>query len=340
MTDWLLNGNAGTDPNHNFLGTTDNKALVIRTNHAEAVRIDTSHNVGIGTTTPKAKLDVEGLLFTQRLGVGTTTPRNPLGVRGTGPAQELLSFEEPTGTTKWHINQNFNGNSGLNFAETGVADGRLFIQAGGNVGIGTTNPSAKLNVDPGGPGGITIGNPSTGQGGFTSLLLDISAERGGFATIQAIQSSGTLYGNIGINASGGNVGIGTNTPQVKLDVVGDIHATGTKNFVQAHPTDPTKEIVYATLEGGEAGTYIRGTWKLDNGKAVIKLPAHFGLVTSEDGLTVQFTPRGEWLQIYVVKVNTGELVVQETQGKSGQFDYFIQGVRKGYEHHEVIQERK
>jgi hypothetical protein len=113
-----------------------------------------------------------------------------------------------------------------------------------------------------------------------------------------------------------------------------------KGFVQAHPTDPTKEIVYISLEGGEAGTYMRGTWKLDNGKAVIELPEHFGLVTSEDGLTIQLTPRGEWLQLYVVQLNTRQIVVQEAQGKSGQFDYLIQGVRKGYEHHEVIQEQK
>jgi hypothetical protein len=202
------------------------------------------------------------------VGVGTATPRNPLGIRGTGGAQELLSFEDPSGTTKWHINQDLAGNSGLNFAETGVADGRLFIRAGGNVGIGTTTPAARL------------------------------------------------------------------------DVMGDIHATGTKNFVQAHPTDPMKQIVYVALEGGEAGTYTRGTWKLEEGLAVIKLPEHFGLVTSQDGLSVQLTPRGQWLQLYVVQVSSEELVVQETQGKSGQFDYLIQGVRKGYEHHEVFQQRR
>src|SRR5690349_18143738 len=38
------------------------------------------------------------------------------------------------------------GESGLNFVETGVADGRLFVQAGGNVGVGTSNPAAKLDV--------------------------------------------------------------------------------------------------------------------------------------------------------------------------------------------------
>src|SRR5205823_4129895 len=70
-----------------------------------------------GTGTPPPP-DVFQEKFTVRadgkVGIGTTTPRNPLGIRGTGSSQELMSFEDPSGTTKWHMNQNFNGNSGLN----------------------------------------------------------------------------------------------------------------------------------------------------------------------------------------------------------------------------------
>ena len=36
---WDLSGNSGTNPASNFLGTTDNQPLVIRTNGAEAMRI-------------------------------------------------------------------------------------------------------------------------------------------------------------------------------------------------------------------------------------------------------------------------------------------------------------
>ncbi len=82
------------------------------------------------------------------IGIGTTTQRNPLGIRARGVSEELISFESPNGTTKWHINQNLGGSlPGLNFVETAVADGRLFIQSGGNVGIGTTEPYVKLHVD-------------------------------------------------------------------------------------------------------------------------------------------------------------------------------------------------
>jgi hypothetical protein len=73
---------------------------------------------------------------------------------------------------------------------------------------------------------------------------------------------------------------------------------------------------------------------------VIELPEHFGLVTSGDGLTVQLTPRGEWLQLYVARSDPRQLVVQEAQGRSGYFDYFVQGVRKGYERHEIVRTRQ
>lgn len=91
--------------------------------------------------------EVMRITSTGKVGVGATSPRNPLAIRGTGTREELISFEDPSGTTRWHINQNVNGsNRGLNFVETGVADARLFLKAGGNVGIGTTIPTAKLHV--------------------------------------------------------------------------------------------------------------------------------------------------------------------------------------------------
>ena len=111
----------------------------------------------------------------------------------------------------------------------------------------------------------------------------------------------------------------------------DLRVEGVKYFIQYDPTNPERGIAYAALEGPEAGTYIRGEAELVNGEAVIELPEHFALVTSEEGLTVQLTPIGEWLQLYVVELSPRRLVVRETQGKDGRFFYLIQGVRKGYE---------
>lgn len=82
-----------------------------------------------------------------QVGIGTISPDRPLAIQAQGTGQELISFKNLGGATKWHMNQNLSGTAnGLNFAETGVADGRLFLQAGGNVGIGTTSPLAPLHV--------------------------------------------------------------------------------------------------------------------------------------------------------------------------------------------------
>jgi hypothetical protein len=57
---WLTLGNAGTNPSTHFVGTTDNVDLVFRTNNTEKMRITAGGNVGIGTTSPTAKLHVNG----------------------------------------------------------------------------------------------------------------------------------------------------------------------------------------------------------------------------------------------------------------------------------------
>ena len=55
---WSLNGNAGTNPPANFLGTTDNKFLAFKTQNKERMRIGQGGNVGIGTNSPTTKLHV------------------------------------------------------------------------------------------------------------------------------------------------------------------------------------------------------------------------------------------------------------------------------------------
>jgi hypothetical protein len=60
---WALTGNSGMNPAVNFLGTTDAQPLVIRTNNTERMRVTATGNVGIGTTSPTARLEVAGSLL-------------------------------------------------------------------------------------------------------------------------------------------------------------------------------------------------------------------------------------------------------------------------------------
>jgi len=161
---------------------------------------------------------------------------------------------------------------------------------------------------------------------------------------RANSSSGSTYGVYGSVASAdgysgffqGGRGVYVSG---SLTVTGNLTASGTKNFVQEHPEDPTKEIVYVALEGPEAGTYVRGSAELRHGEATVELPDHFGLVTNTEGLTVQLTPVGQPLVLYVVEQSPTRLVVREGSGRSGRFHYLVQGVRKGYENHQVIRSR-
>jgi hypothetical protein len=55
---WETNGNAGTNPATDFVGTTDLQPLSLRTNSNEAVHIDPAGNVGIGAANPQNLLHV------------------------------------------------------------------------------------------------------------------------------------------------------------------------------------------------------------------------------------------------------------------------------------------
>jgi type II secretory pathway component PulC len=70
-SNWSLSGNSGTDSAANFLGTLDGMPLIMKTNNAEAMRIDENGNIGIGTNNPTAKLNVNGSVKLNGLTSGT-----------------------------------------------------------------------------------------------------------------------------------------------------------------------------------------------------------------------------------------------------------------------------
>ena len=58
---WNSTGNTGTTPGTIFVGTTDVQDLVFKTNATERMRITATGNVGVGTSTPAAQMDLSSI---------------------------------------------------------------------------------------------------------------------------------------------------------------------------------------------------------------------------------------------------------------------------------------
>ena len=197
-------------------------------------------NVGIGNTSPTSNLTIgsaqsDGLEFTYD---GTNAYRHRIANYWNSNTDSRMDFEI--------------GRSG------GVAPQTILsVGYATNVGIGITAPSQSLQVDSK-VTGTNQGVPSTSgtnQNGILRLTpgdltygetLDFGMNVGPtYAWIQSTNKDGlgTNY-NLSLNPNGGNVGIGTNSPDEKLH----IHST----------TDTTIKITDATLGSETYGGYIKG----------------------------------------------------------------------------------
>jgi hypothetical protein len=130
------------------IGTATNHDLQIITNNAEKIRVSSSGNVGIGTTNPTSKLTVQGdVSIASTVSIGSSIDIIPYDNLGT------LSFEGSAGQL-FSITNNLTSGSIFSVNDvSGIpsidvdADGTVQIATyGGNLGVGTTNPTEKLDV--------------------------------------------------------------------------------------------------------------------------------------------------------------------------------------------------
>lgn len=129
---------------------------------------------------------------------------------------------------------------------------------------------------------------------------------------------------------------------VWFTATGDVNAAGAKNFVETVETvDGSREVCYTATEAGQALTETVGVATLENGRADISLPNHFGWVTSDtEPLHVQTTPyTTETSGLAVVERTTNHIVVEDIDGTGDyEFSYTVKGTRAGYEDKKVVSE--
>jgi hypothetical protein len=190
----------------------------------EKVRIDSTGNVGIGTTSPDEFSIGNAYRY---LAVGGDKPAI-LNLIDDGTNGSYLQFGTAAGLRRSSIHT-LNGshlvfavnnsNSGVNLTEA------MRIASGGNVGIGTTSPSTRLEVAASATTGVDIAHFSNsndvvkikhaldGVGSGVTSIFDASNNE----DIRLSAQSDSWF-------NGGNVGIGTITPSQKLSVAGSIDA--------------------------------------------------------------------------------------------------------------------
>ena len=248
-----------------------NDTIDILTSSTSRVRIDSTGNVGIGTTSPGKTLDIVGEIRTSgratfneyvntgfvygntdlvlaysggttgiiinssgNVGIGTTSPNFKLDVNGDVriESEHYLRFGGVgSGDEKWVIHKTSGGD--LNFGEYAAADGRLYLKSGGNVGIGTTSPSYNLDVQ-----GSTNGIIRAYGGSIGRLSLQNSTRH---YSLSVQGSSFYLYDEVGAATrmlidSSGNVGIGTASPSSVFHVSSNSTVLTLEDANSSYPT--------------------------------------------------------------------------------------------------------
>jgi len=199
-----------------------------------AVNVLHNGDVGIGTESPGAKLEVNG----------------QIKITGGSPGAGKVLTSDATGLASWKTV------AGAADADWGFSapPGSIYSLAPGNVGIGTTSPQNKLEVN----GYTVVGSNSKGVRMRTDgVLVDIES----LGTDLAINYQNGR--NTVMNVVTGNVGIGTTSPREKLEVQGYnprifIDATSSNPELNLRASGKTEWAMYQDAWTGDLRFYQAG----------------------------------------------------------------------------------
>jgi hypothetical protein len=233
-------------------GTVTDK-VSISSGGTQRVWFDTNGNVGIGTASPGYKLDVAGdINFTSTLKFGGTTVLSNSGADVYANIRVIRNESTALNDGMYIGYNNSGGASGhLRFYANGTNERMRIDASTGNVGIGTTSPSTKLEVGnflDAVTNKITVAaryeyepefNFRLGQSGTNLDWIGAVISSGDdgnyngkilFKTANAGRDTPTT--KMVIKASG-NVGIGTTSPIYKLQVAGSAYVNGGTLFIDS-----------------------------------------------------------------------------------------------------------
>jgi len=264
-----------------FASDTNGRAVRFLTNNGtlnEWMRITSAGNVGIGTTAPAAKLEVNGAARFDGLVSFAGGQSFPGTIAGVTAGTDLTGGGS-------------SGNVTLNLDTTQVP-----LLAAANTfttgqTISTSSYGAGLNVYAAAPQGIYA---SVNQDYAVGIYGDGSGAGNGVGVTAA---GGTGVSADGVNASVGSGGYAGNFSG-DLNVTGAIFA-GTKDFRIDHPLDPAnKYLVHASVESSEMMNIYTGNVTTDSGGHVtVQLPEWFEALNTD--FRYQLTVIGQFAQAIV-----------------------------------------
>jgi len=226
---------------------------------SDLVIINSSGNVGIGTTSPSYTLDINGTFRSK----GFWTDDSAISYWGNGPITS--SYGILTYNTGYAAVYATSGNNLRLGANNSIS--HLFISASGNVGIGTTDPTDKLYVSGSvyvKDGIIRIEKTASDTVQLGPSLYLIGGSGASYSQLQQGVGRFTIWGFNGslwnetltINNSTGNVGIGTTSPSTRLHTAGSTQSTAAAGVARLGFADSSSvalfsngDVNYGTLFG-------------------------------------------------------------------------------------------
>jgi hypothetical protein len=200
------------------LSTTSRSTLAQWTTNGNDINNTNSGKVGIGTSSPGAKLDIRA------------------GAAARGASSDVLIGAGPDGVPQLELFGTSNssliqlGSAGLSFLTNGPNwQSPLYLGNNGNVGVGTSSPATLFHVNNStGAGSLLISGSGLGVVDFQDLAAPANAKlfqwrsEGGVLRMASINDAWTNFvqQNILVATASGDIGIGTGGPNFRLDVRG------------------------------------------------------------------------------------------------------------------------